>query len=166
MKVNIFTSIISNIESGSKAPGPTFCIAQILLLPFTDTRSWARQQASSWRLASTTWRWPICNKNGKLTYGWDERPKQVELGFTAQSYLENCYSFQHYGRFPWNNNLVNGHYTLLMVTVTGIELTSSLLQSWGSSDISSSTSPSSVDTVTFGILRKKINSRAGTTCIF
>lgn len=41
------------------------------------------------------------------------------------------------------------------MTVTGIELTSSLLQSWGSSDISSSTSPSSVETVTFGILKQK-----------
>jgi len=42
----------------------------------------------------------------------------------------------------------------------GIEVTSSLLQSCGSSDISSSTSPSSVDTVTFGILRTKESSKS------
>ena len=56
------------------------------------------------------------------------------------------------GKFLHTN--VAGFYTLLIVTVTGIELTFSLLQSCGSSDISSSSPPSSIDTETFGILKK------------
>lgn len=70
----------------------------------------------------------------------------------SDSWLQGWQTHLLVGKFLHTN--VAGFYTLLIVTVTGIELTSSLLQSCGSSDISSSSPPSSIDTETFGILKK------------
>lgn len=50
------TSIISKMLSGSRLPFPTFLMHVTTPLLVTDTSKLAREQASSWRVASTTCR--------------------------------------------------------------------------------------------------------------
>lgn len=54
------TSIISKMLSGSRLPFPTFLTHVTTPSLVTDTSRLAREQASSWRVASTTCRQPIC----------------------------------------------------------------------------------------------------------
>lgn len=123
------TSVISKMLSGSRLPPPTLRVQVTMPLCVTDMIRLATEHAFSCKVASTMWRWPTYGGTRWLVSA------RVMTGVKKKTEL-----------------------TLHSVTIQGTFSTSSLIQSYGSSDSSISFPPSSSDDMkTLGILSTELS---------